>query len=96
MSFAVTRVLATVTTLTLQGNTLTVTHAHQTTHTSTLAIVLAVIGALIVLGCLAWALARALTFEPRWMLSLRHAGAEAGFRASATWAEFSDWIRLGR
>jgi hypothetical protein len=29
------------------------------------------------------------------MLSLRHAMAEAGFRASATWAEFSDWVRLG-
>jgi hypothetical protein len=48
-----------------------------------------------VLACLAWALARTLAFEPHWTLSLRHAVAEAGFRASATWAEFSDWARLG-
>jgi hypothetical protein len=34
-------------------------------------------------------------FEPHWLLSLRHAMAEAGFRLSATWAEFSDWVRLG-
>ena len=27
--------------------------------------------------------------------SARHSVAEAGFRASATWAEFSDWARLG-
>jgi ADP-ribosylglycohydrolase len=96
MSFPMASLLGTVTNLTVQGNSLTVTHAHRATHVSTLAIAAAVIGALVVLACLAWAIARTLTFEPRWMLSLRHAGAEAGFRASATWAEFSDWVRLGR
>ena len=35
-------------------------------------------------------------WEPRWLLALRHAIAEAGFRASATWREFGDWARLGR
>jgi hypothetical protein len=88
--------LATASTLTVQGKTLTLVHPHQATHTSGEAIALAVIGALVVLGCLVWALSRALTFEPRWLLALRHASAEAGFRASATWAEFSDWARLGR
>jgi hypothetical protein len=34
-------------------------------------------------------------FEPHWLLSARHSLAEAGFRASATWAEFTDWIKLG-
>jgi hypothetical protein len=87
---------ATATTLTLQGKVLTVSHPQHTTHTSSEAIVLAIVGALVVLACVAWAFARTLTFEPRWMLSLRHAGAEAGFRAAATWAEFSDWVRLGR
>jgi hypothetical protein len=96
MSGAVSRLLATVTTLSLHGGTLTVAHARQPSHTSKEAIVLAVIGGLVVLGCLAWAISRVLTFEPRWLLSLRHSTAEAGFRASATWAEFSDWIRLGR
>ena len=43
----------------------------------------------------ALALARRRAYEPRWWLSLRHALAEAGFRASATWAEFTDWLRLG-
>ncbi len=63
---------------------------------STEAIVLAVIAALVVLACAAWALARSRAYEPHWLLSLRYAMAEAGFRASATWAEFTDWVRLGR
>ena len=60
------------------------------------AIVIAALAALLVLGCAAWALARSSAFEPHWLLSLRHAMAEAGFRASATWSEFADWARLGR
>jgi hypothetical protein len=75
---------------------------HPATHTSkhsetlsTAAIVLAVLAAVLVLACISWALARRRAFEPHWLLSLRHSMAEAGFRASATWAEFSDWVRLG-
>jgi hypothetical protein len=63
---------------------------------STGAIVIAVLAALLVLACAAWALARSSAFEPHWLLLLRHAMAEAGFRASATWSEFADWARLGR
>jgi hypothetical protein len=62
---------------------------------STVAIVVAIIAALLALACAAWGLASMQAFEPRWTLSLRHAVAEAGFRASAAWAEFSDWARLG-
>jgi cobalamin biosynthesis Mg chelatase CobN len=62
---------------------------------STGAIVIAALAALLVLACLGWALARRRAFEPHWLLSLRHATAEAGFRASATWSEFLDWVRLG-
>jgi hypothetical protein len=64
-------------------------------HLSAGAIVIAALAALLVLACAAWALARRRAYEPRWWLSLRHALAEAGFRASATWAEFTDWLRLG-
>ncbi len=60
------------------------------------AIVIAALAALLVIACAAWALARLSAFEPHWLLSLRHAMAEAGFRASATWSEFADWARLGR
>jgi hypothetical protein len=63
---------------------------------STGAIVIAALAALVALGCLAWAIARRRAFEPKWMLSLRHSMSEAGFHASATWAEFTDWVRLGR
>jgi hypothetical protein len=73
-------------------------HAQHLTHASGLStggIVIAALAALTALLCLAWAVARMLAFEPRWSLSLRHAVAEAGFRASATWAEFRDWARLG-
>lgn len=59
-------------------------------------LLLALLGGLLALGVLAWALARWWAFEPRWLLGTRHACTEAGYRASATWAEFSDWMRLGR
>jgi hypothetical protein len=96
MSAAMAQPTQTISTLTLRGAAPTAAHAHQATHLSGAAVTLAVIGALVVCACLAWTISRALTFEPRWTLSLRHALAEAGFRASATWAEFSDWARLGR
>jgi hypothetical protein len=60
------------------------------------AILAAVIAALLALACLAWAVFRLGAFEPHWLLSARHSLAEAGFRAAATWDEFTDWIRLGR
>ncbi|HEV2820813.1 MAG TPA: hypothetical protein VGW11_09925 [Solirubrobacteraceae bacterium] len=59
-------------------------------------LLLATLGGLMALGVLAWALARWWAFEPRWLVGTRHACTEAGYRASATWAEFSDWVRLGR
>jgi len=65
------------------------------THISALAIVLAALGAALVLACAAWALARRRALEPHWWLSLRHAVAEAEYRASSTWAELTDWARLG-
>jgi hypothetical protein len=72
-------------------------HAHGTSkHSSTLAIVVGVLGALLLLACGAWALARRRGVEPHWWLSLRHSVAEAGYRVSGTWAEFTDWARLGR
>jgi hypothetical protein len=59
------------------------------------AIALAAIAGLVALACAAWGVARMRAFEPHWMLSARHVVSEAGFRASSTWAEFSDWIRVG-
>jgi hypothetical protein len=69
------------------------------THTSGLsggAIAIAVVAALIAIGCLVWGISRRRAFEPQWLLSLRHSMAEAGSHASATWAEFTDWFRIGR
>jgi hypothetical protein len=81
---------------TLSVHTLTHTHAQHSPETlSAGAIAAAVVAAILVLACIGWALARRRAFEPHWLLSLRHAMAEAGFRASATWAEFADWVRLG-
>ena len=57
---------------------------------------LAAIAVLLLLACAAWAFARSRAYEPRWLISPRHAMAEAGYRMSATWAEFIDWARLGR
>jgi hypothetical protein len=65
------------------------------TRLSTGALALAIFGALLVLGCIVWALGRWLALEPRWTVSLTHSLREASYRASATWAEFSDWARIG-
>jgi hypothetical protein len=78
------------------GTTVASTRSGGSTGISTAAIVAAAAAAFVALCCLLWAIARMNAFEPRWTLSLRHALAEAGFRASATWAEFTDWARLGR
>lgn len=59
-------------------------------------VLLAVLVTFAALAGLLWALARALGFDPPWLAAGRHATAEAGWRASASWAEFSDWVRLGR
>ncbi len=59
------------------------------------ALAAAVVAAFVVLAIVVWGIARMSAYEPRWTLSLRHSLAEARFRAAATWAEFSDWARLG-
>jgi hypothetical protein len=57
--------------------------------------VLAILGALLALACLVWAIARWLALEPHWATALMYSLREATYRASATWAEFSDWARIG-
>jgi hypothetical protein len=66
------------------------------TRLSTGAIVAVVLAALLILVCLAWGAARWWAYEPRWTISLRHSLAEASWRLSTSWDEFSDWVRLGR
>jgi hypothetical protein len=58
--------------------------------------VLAVAGALLLLACLMWAFVRWLALEPRWTTATIYSLREASNHASATWAEFSDWARIGR
>jgi hypothetical protein len=55
-----------------------------------------VAGALLALALILWGLARWWAWEPDWLVRWRHATGEAGWRASAAWAEFTDWLRLGR
>jgi hypothetical protein len=59
-------------------------------------VALGVLGALLALGGLLYGLAHWLAWDPRWAQRLRHAVAEAGWRAGNTWSEFADWVRLGR
>ena len=42
------------------------------------------------------ALARWQAWDPPWLARWRHATGEAGWRAGNAWAEFTDWLRLGR
>jgi hypothetical protein len=57
---------------------------------------LIVVAALLLMLLALWAFARWWAWEPDWLVRSRHATAEAGWRASAAWAEFTDWLRLGR
>ncbi|MGH2855047.1 MAG: hypothetical protein ACRDLF_12755 [Solirubrobacteraceae bacterium] len=69
---------------------------HPTARLSTAALVAAALAAALIVVCLVWGAARWWAYEPRWTVSLRHSLAEAGWRLSASWEEFSDWVRLGR
>lgn len=59
-------------------------------------VALAVLAVLLLLGVVVWALARWFAWDPRWLQRWRHASREAAYRASGVWADFSDWVRLGR
>ena len=55
----------------------------------------------ILLGALAlctasFGVVRFFAWEPRWVVRLRNAAGEAGWRASSTWADLADYVRLGR
>jgi hypothetical protein len=99
MSTSMAQPAETLSTLTLRGAAPATALAHRLTPThglSSTGVALIALAAVVVLLCVVWGLSRVLTFEPRWTLTLRHAMAEASYRASGTWAEFSDWARLGR
>lgn len=57
---------------------------------------LGILALLAALAALAVALLRWSAVDPPWLQRSRHATAEAGWRTSAAWAEFTDWLRLGR
>lgn len=59
-------------------------------------VLLGVLALLVLLLALLWALARFLAYDPPWLQAGRHATGEAGWRVSASWAEFADWLRIGR
>jgi hypothetical protein len=59
-------------------------------------ILLLMVGVLVLLALVLWALARWQAWEPPWLARWRHATGEAGWRAGNAWAEFTDWLRLGR
>jgi hypothetical protein len=59
-------------------------------------LLLAILAGLLALGALAFALVRWFAWEPAWSVRFRHAAGEAGWRASSTFAEFTDFVRLGR
>ena len=45
---------------------------------------------------LVWAVAAWQGLEPPWWPRMRHSLAELGWRASGAWADFTDWVRMGR
>jgi len=61
-----------------------------------LVIALIALGALLLAALALWGTARTRGWDPAWVARMRHAWGEAGFRTTSTWAEFTDWLRLGR
>jgi hypothetical protein len=59
-------------------------------------LLLVVFVALFVLAAVLWGLARWQAWDPPVLARWRHATGEAGWRAGNAWAEFTDWLRLGR
>lgn len=59
-------------------------------------ILLAVVGAIVLLVLLVWGTARFFAWDPAWVQGSRHAIAEAGWRAGGLWDDFTDWLRPGR
>jgi hypothetical protein len=57
---------------------------------------LAILAGLLALAALAFAVVRWFAWEPAWAVRFRHAAGEAGWRASSTFSEFTDFVRLGR
>ena len=73
--------------------------AHTTavaTDTPAPLILLAILAALLAFSGLTFAVVRWFAWEPAWAVRLRHATGEAGWRASSTFSEFADFVRLGR
>jgi hypothetical protein len=59
-------------------------------------IAFAVLLALLALAGLTVVALNLLALDPRWLAQMRHALAEARYRAGGVLAEFGDWLRLGR
>lgn len=58
-------------------------------------IAIAILAGLLALTGLAWSYGRWRGWDPPWLLRTQHAFSEAGYRAESTWAEFTDWLRMG-
>ena len=59
-------------------------------------VLLAIVAGLLALAALAFGVVRWFAWEPAWAVRFRHAAGEAGWRASSTFSEFTDFVRLGR
>jgi len=57
---------------------------------------LAILLGVLALCMLAFGVMRWFAWEPAWAVRFRHAAGEAGWRASSTWSDFADYVRLGR
>jgi hypothetical protein len=65
-------------------------------HDRAAVLLLLIVGALALFLLALWLIARWQAWEPPWLARWRHATGEAGWRAGNAWAEFTDWLRIGR
>jgi hypothetical protein len=78
----------------LAATQVTVNHTHGD-RTAAVALLVG-IAAVLLIGAAVVALTTWSAREPEWLLRARHSTGEAGWRLSNTWAEFRDFLRLGR
>jgi hypothetical protein len=73
-----------------------VTVHHDSGDQSAAVVLLVIVALVLVVGAIVYAVVTWRAEEPEWLLRARHATGEAGWRISNTWAEFVDFLRLGR
>jgi len=77
------------------GAVTTTVHHSPGNHTAAVVLLL-LVAAVLIVGGLVYAIVDRAATEPEWLLRMRHSVGEAGWRVGNWWAEFVDFLHIGR